>query len=224
MAASWNCSKYLSKDYCRSMHSKKRWERTALIASTITQSSFRAGRNIRAAAAVRRNPSSAGGDWAIASKSAPNALIPCAIAWNSRCSTKGERSARWSDPCRKESLLCARPRRSTNHHLLLRVVEGDPLAGLNRCDRHAERDRMAVAGFDVRIGSFAAAHAFHPVAYVPTGRFIHARVRSALHSGGLFQQCPRAQPVCFHPHRLGIGFLEPAFSGNHVLVEVQRSA
>ena len=66
----------------------------------------------------------------------------------------------------------SRPGGAAGHHLLLAVVEGDALAGLNRGYGHAQGDRMAVAGFDMRIGSFSAAHAFHQVAHVGAGRFI----------------------------------------------------
>src|SRR6266853_2398999 len=94
MAASWNCSRYLSKDYCRSMRSRMPWEPAACIANTITQSLRLAVRNVRAADAEPRNRSSGVcGVWATASKFARNASTPCGTAWNSRCSTEHSAAA-----------------------------------------------------------------------------------------------------------------------------------
>src|SRR6266851_8333158 len=94
MAASWNCSRYLSKDYCRSMRSRMPWEPAACIANTITQSWRLAARIVRAADAEPRNRSSdVCGVWATASKFALNESIPCGTAWNSRCSTEHSAAA-----------------------------------------------------------------------------------------------------------------------------------
>ena len=55
---------------------------------------------------------------------------------------------------------------ASNHDLLGLVVEGDLLPGLNGGDVHAERDGVAVAGFDAGVRRLAGADALHPVAHV----------------------------------------------------------
>src|SRR5258708_38197780 len=182
------------------------------------QSSRWADRNARAADAAQQNRNSADGDWATASKFAPSASTRCAIAWNSRYSTKTER------PCRKESLLCAWPRRPACYDLSLRIIEGNPLSRLNRRNRHAERDGMAVPGLDVRIGHLPAAHAFHPIAHVPAGRFIHAGVRTAFYSAAFLNHRTRTQLIRFHAHRSGVTFFKAAFACDPIFIEVERSA
>ena len=50
------------------------------------------------------------------------------------------------------------------------IVERNALAGLNRRNRHAQRDRMVVSRVNVGIRLLIARlHAFHPVAHVGAG-------------------------------------------------------
>ena len=67
--------------------------------------------------------------------------------------------------------------RAPDHDVLLRIIESDSLPGLHRRDGHAQRHRMAIAGFDVRIWFLAVLHAFHPVANVCDRGVLPAGVR-----------------------------------------------
>src|SRR5438552_6566854 len=75
-------------------------------------------------------------------------------------------------------LLMRHPRiAACDDHFLFRVIERHTLAGMNRGDRHAERDRMAVAGrLDRRVRRFPAAHALHPIPHVRRRHRVGARV------------------------------------------------
>src|SRR5213080_3426763 len=58
---------------------------------------------------------------------------------------------------------------SPHHHIALGVVEHHLAAAVHRRDRHAQRDRVAVARIDARVRLLAAAHALHPVPDVGGG-------------------------------------------------------
>src|SRR5256885_16036563 len=58
---------------------------------------------------------------------------------------------------------------STHHHVALGVVEHHLPPAVHRRDRHAQRDRVAVAPIDTRVGLLAAAPALHPVPDVGVG-------------------------------------------------------
>src|SRR5277367_602304 len=53
-----------------------------------------------------------------------------------------------------------------NHYLLGRVVEGRLLAGLNSGDVHAQRNRVAVTGFNAGVRGLPRPDALHPIEHV----------------------------------------------------------
>src|SRR6185312_14223831 len=70
---------------------------------------------------------------------------------------------------------------ASREHLLRLVVEGYLLAGLDGGDVHAQRDGVAVAGFDVGVGRLARADALHPVAHVGRGLVVDVSAGAGLH-------------------------------------------
>src|SRR5580692_9663565 len=61
---------------------------------------------------------------------------------------------------------------TSGHHLLRLLVEGHLLPGLDCRHIHAQRNAVAIAGFNRSIRRLAAAHALHPVAHVGAGHRI----------------------------------------------------
>src|SRR5262245_18914325 len=72
------------------------------------------------------------------------------------------------------------------YDILLLVVEGYALAGLNRLDRHAERGGMVVGRVDVAVRLLVAvADALHPVFHVSHRLLIHSGVGRRLERAAL---------------------------------------
>ena len=66
----------------------------------------------------------------------------------------------------RASRAAALQRELGDDDFLFGVVEGDAAAGLDGSNGHAQSHGMGVAGFDIGVGSFSAAHAFHPISHV----------------------------------------------------------
>src|SRR5665213_1588295 len=109
------------------------------------------------------------------------------------------------------------------HDLLRLVVEGDFLAGLDGGDVHAERDGVAVAGFNAGVGRFAGADALHPVAHVGGGLRI-AVGDGARGDGSVAAQREARQQVGLHLHFGGGPCGQATFGRDFLLVHVDHAA
>src|SRR5215510_1300959 len=58
---------------------------------------------------------------------------------------------------------------SANHYVLLLVVKGYPLAGMERRNGHAKRHGVVICGMDVGVRRLARSDAFHPVPHMSGG-------------------------------------------------------
>src|SRR6266480_930314 len=111
---------------------------------------------------------------------------------------------------------------SAHHHVALGIVEHHLPAAVHRGDRHAQRDRVAVARVDARVRLLAAAHALHPVPDVGGGGRIGAGVRGGLR-GRHLRQLHRGQLIGLHPHLRREPLVQAAGGRDLVGVEVQHA-
>src|SRR5919108_1680151 len=90
-------------------------------------------------------------------------LTPCAWSRGAACCAP---TATLTSSHALRICLCA----SSHHNIALRVIEHDLSAAVHRGNGHAQRDGMAVACVDARVGLLARAHALHPVPDIGGGR------------------------------------------------------
>src|SRR5215467_12027139 len=108
-------------------------------------------------------------------------------------------------------------------YILLLIVECDPFAGMQRRDRHTQRDRVTVGSMNIGVRRFARSHTLHPVAHVGGRGFVRARISASL---GLlhFLQRHLGQHERFHTHFISVVLGQAAFRADLVLVKVERPA
>src|SRR5580765_954103 len=112
---------------------------------------------------------------------------------------------------------------ASGEYLLRLRVERDLLAGLDRCDIHAQRDGVAVSGIDAGVRLFARTDALHPVAHVGRGLVVGTGISCC---GSLLSLAKReaAEEIGFHTH-LGRGLRSEAAVGvDDLFVHVERAA
>src|ERR1035441_6191137 len=119
-------------------------------------------------------------------------------------------------------------RLSCNYYLLGLIVEGDLLPALDGGDIHAQRNGVRVAGADAGVGSFARAHALHPVAHVGVRLWIAATAAGGIGVGRyllhLIHQREAGQLIRLHLH--GGRFTRAETSGgcDRLFVHVDHAA
>src|SRR5215469_7768623 len=109
---------------------------------------------------------------------------------------------------------------SSCDYILFLIVEGDPFAGMQRGDRHTERDRVTVGSVNIGVRSFARPHALHPVAHVGGRGFVRAGIRACLGLFNLFERHLR-QLEWLHAHFISVVLVQAALGTDFVGVQVE---